>query len=178
VRERGGQSRHKTSGPSSRPSYGRFYSPYSRYIVARMAEENPGALAANVPYLGVDELGASVIVEPGLEGSNAGGRTLPAAAIKFADLTESGSESGDNEAEEPVSAGPDNANAIGEPGTSASAAEENGTVERNSPPPNCAICLSRCRRKCFTDSCMHQFCFKCLCEWSKVTSPQASKPLF
>ncbi|XP_033153350.1 E3 ubiquitin-protein ligase Topors [Drosophila mauritiana] len=133
-----------------------------------MAEENPGGLAGIVPYLGVDELGASVIVEPGSEGSNVGSRTLPAAAMKFADLTESGSESGDNEAEEPVSAGPDNANAIGEPGTSASAAEENGTVERTSPPPNCAICLSRCRRKCFTDSCMHQFCFKCLCEWSKI----------
>ncbi|XP_073813646.1 topoisomerase I-interacting protein isoform X2 [Musca autumnalis] len=37
-----------------------------------------------------------------------------------------------------------------------------------SPPPNCAICLGRCKNKCFTDSCMHQFCFKCLCEWSKV----------
>ncbi|XP_037823773.1 E3 ubiquitin-protein ligase Topors isoform X2 [Lucilia sericata] len=37
-----------------------------------------------------------------------------------------------------------------------------------SPPPNCAICLCRCKNKCFTDSCMHQFCFKCLCEWSKV----------
>uniref|UniRef100_A0A1A9WA32 E3 ubiquitin-protein ligase Topors n=1 Tax=Glossina brevipalpis TaxID=37001 RepID=A0A1A9WA32_9MUSC len=38
----------------------------------------------------------------------------------------------------------------------------------SSPPPNCAICLSRCKNKCLTDSCMHQFCFKCLCEWSKV----------
>lgn len=37
-----------------------------------------------------------------------------------------------------------------------------------SPPPNCAICLGRCKNKCFTDSCKHQFCFKCLCEWSKV----------
>ncbi|XP_037945643.1 E3 ubiquitin-protein ligase Topors-like isoform X2 [Teleopsis dalmanni] len=37
-----------------------------------------------------------------------------------------------------------------------------------SPPPNCAICLGRCKNKCFTDSCMHQFCFKCLCEWSKI----------
>uniref|UniRef100_A0A1A9VWE6 RING-type E3 ubiquitin transferase n=1 Tax=Glossina austeni TaxID=7395 RepID=A0A1A9VWE6_GLOAU len=26
----------------------------------------------------------------------------------------------------------------------------------------------RCKNKCLTDSCMHQFCFKCLCEWSKV----------
>ncbi|XP_068145916.1 E3 ubiquitin-protein ligase Topors [Drosophila tropicalis] len=85
---------------------------------------------------------------PGGGGAGGGGTlTLPAAAMKFADLTESGSESGDGE--------PD-----AEPGTSAAA--------RSSPPPNCAICLSRCRRKCFTDSCMHQFCFKCLCEWSKV----------
>lgn len=51
--------------------------------------------------------------------------------------------------------------------------ETSGNRDRNresnrSPPPNCAICLSRCKNKCFTDSCMHQFCFKCLCEWSKV----------
>ncbi|XP_055688757.1 E3 ubiquitin-protein ligase Topors [Lutzomyia longipalpis] len=37
-----------------------------------------------------------------------------------------------------------------------------------SPPPNCAICLGQCRNKSFTDSCLHQFCFKCLLEWSKV----------
>ncbi|KAL5288171.1 TOPORS family protein [Megaselia abdita] len=37
-----------------------------------------------------------------------------------------------------------------------------------SPPPNCAICLSKCKDRCFTDSCLHQFCFKCLSEWSKV----------
>lgn len=49
-------------------------------------------------------------------------------------------------------------------GTSAEAPNERAA----SPPPNCAICLGRCKNKCFTDSCMHQFCFKCLCEWSKV----------
>ncbi|XP_055704075.1 E3 ubiquitin-protein ligase Topors [Phlebotomus papatasi] len=38
----------------------------------------------------------------------------------------------------------------------------------SSPPPNCAICLGQCRNKSFTDSCLHQFCFKCLLEWSKV----------
>lgn len=38
-----------------------------------------------------------------------------------------------------------------------------------SPPPNCSICLSRVKSKCFTDSCMHQFCFNCLLEWSKVS---------
>lgn len=37
-----------------------------------------------------------------------------------------------------------------------------------SPPPNCAICLGTCTNKCFTDCCLHQFCFSCLLEWSKV----------
>ncbi|KAF2894801.1 hypothetical protein ILUMI_11374 [Ignelater luminosus] len=37
-----------------------------------------------------------------------------------------------------------------------------------SPPPKCAICLGTCTNKCFSDSCMHQFCFTCLLEWSKV----------
>lgn len=41
--------------------------------------------------------------------------------------------------------------------------------DRGSPPPNCAICLGRCRNKSFTDSCLHQFCFKCLVTWSKVS---------
>lgn len=40
---------------------------------------------------------------------------------------------------------------------------------RGSPPPNCAICLGTCRNKSFTDSCLHQFCFKCLLTWSKVS---------
>lgn len=38
-----------------------------------------------------------------------------------------------------------------------------------SPPPNCAICLGKISSKCFTNSCMHQFCFSCLLEWSKVS---------
>ncbi|XP_074027312.1 uncharacterized protein isoform X2 [Leptinotarsa decemlineata] len=38
----------------------------------------------------------------------------------------------------------------------------------SSPPPNCAICLGTFTNKCFSDSCMHQFCFKCLLEWSKI----------
>ncbi|CAG9796405.1 unnamed protein product [Diatraea saccharalis] len=38
-----------------------------------------------------------------------------------------------------------------------------------SPPPNCAICLGTCRNKSFTDSCLHQFCFKCLLTWSRVS---------
>ncbi|XP_075168148.1 topoisomerase I-interacting protein isoform X2 [Haematobia irritans] len=51
--------------------------------------------------------------------------------------------------------------------TAGTSADGNGE-RAASPPPNCAICLGRCKNKCFTDSCMHQFCFKCLCEWSKV----------
>nr|WRK57541.1 E3 protein [Recilia dorsalis] len=39
---------------------------------------------------------------------------------------------------------------------------------RSSPEPGCPICLGRLENKSFTDSCLHQFCFKCLLEWSKV----------
>ncbi|KXJ84531.1 E3 ubiquitin-protein ligase Topors [Aedes albopictus] len=39
---------------------------------------------------------------------------------------------------------------------------------RSSPPPKCAICLGKCRQKCYTDSCRHQFCYRCLLEWSKI----------
>ena len=47
--------------------------------------------------------------------------------------------------------------------------EENVSADgRQSPPPKCAICLGKCKNKSFTDSCLHQFCFKCLLEWSKV----------
>ncbi|XP_053684280.1 E3 ubiquitin-protein ligase Topors-like [Sabethes cyaneus] len=47
---------------------------------------------------------------------------------------------------------------------------EEGTAEsgRSSPPPKCAICLGKCRQKCYTDSCRHQFCYRCLLEWSKI----------
>lgn len=37
-----------------------------------------------------------------------------------------------------------------------------------SPPPSCPICLGTYKNKCFTDSCLHQFCFNCLLEWSKI----------
>lgn len=47
-------------------------------------------------------------------------------------------------------------------------AEDNQRELAGSPPPNCAICLGKISSKCFTDSCMHQFCFSCLLEWSKV----------
>lgn len=47
--------------------------------------------------------------------------------------------------------------------------EESQREAAGSPPPNCAICLGKVSSKCFTDSCMHQFCFSCLLEWSKVS---------
>lgn len=107
----------------------------------------------------VEDMASSVIVEPSPADAVVG--TLPAAAIQFADLTESGSESGDEATE-------GQSQQQQQQETSSSGAEHNTPAARSSPPPNCAICLSRCRRKCFTDSCMHQFCFKCLCEWSKI----------
>uniref|UniRef100_A0A182M9Y0 E3 ubiquitin-protein ligase Topors n=1 Tax=Anopheles culicifacies TaxID=139723 RepID=A0A182M9Y0_9DIPT len=42
------------------------------------------------------------------------------------------------------------------------------TDGRRSPPPKCAICLGKCRQRAYTNSCKHQFCFRCLLEWSKV----------
>lgn len=47
--------------------------------------------------------------------------------------------------------------------------EQQRAQDNHSPPPNCSICLGRVKSKCFTDSCMHQFCFSCLLEWSKVS---------
>ncbi|CAK9833536.1 E3 ubiquitin-protein ligase Topors [Anthophora retusa] len=37
-----------------------------------------------------------------------------------------------------------------------------------SPPPNCSICLGKLVNTSFTDSCLHQFCFTCLLQWSKI----------
>nr|XP_034832553.1 E3 ubiquitin-protein ligase Topors-like [Maniola hyperantus] len=61
----------------------------------------------------------------------------------------------------------------GSPGTTANSVKSDDSSPRHdpgrgSPPPNCAICLGTCRNKSFTDSCLHQFCFKCLLTWSKV----------
>ncbi|KAH8261115.1 hypothetical protein KR044_003605, partial [Drosophila immigrans] len=107
----------------------------------------------------VEDIASSVIVEPPAGDAI----TLPAAAIHFADLTESGSESGDEASQDEQQQQQQQQQQL-ETGASG----HNTPAARSSPPPNCAICLSRCRRKCFTDSCMHQFCFKCLCEWSKI----------
>lgn len=40
--------------------------------------------------------------------------------------------------------------------------------DRLSPDSRCVICLGRLMNKSFTDSCLHQFCFQCLLQWSKV----------
>ncbi|XP_058793439.1 E3 ubiquitin-protein ligase Topors-like [Phymastichus coffea] len=37
-----------------------------------------------------------------------------------------------------------------------------------SPPPHCSICLGKLVNTSFTDSCLHQFCFNCLLQWSKI----------
>ena len=37
-----------------------------------------------------------------------------------------------------------------------------------SSPTKCAICLGDLVNSCYTNSCMHQFCFACLLQWSKV----------
>ncbi|XP_020280572.1 E3 ubiquitin-protein ligase Topors-like isoform X2 [Pseudomyrmex gracilis] len=37
-----------------------------------------------------------------------------------------------------------------------------------SPPPSCSICLGNLVNTSFTDSCLHQFCFICLLQWSKI----------
>lgn len=41
---------------------------------------------------------------------------------------------------------------------------------RDSPDSHCVICLGKLQNKSFTDSCLHQFCFQCLLQWSKVSS--------
>uniref|UniRef100_A0A336LHR4 E3 ubiquitin-protein ligase Topors n=1 Tax=Culicoides sonorensis TaxID=179676 RepID=A0A336LHR4_CULSO len=48
------------------------------------------------------------------------------------------------------------------PDSSESESETRSDCER------CSICLGKCRNKCFTDSCLHYFCFNCLLEWSKI----------
>ncbi|XP_055608884.1 E3 ubiquitin-protein ligase Topors-like [Uranotaenia lowii] len=62
----------------------------------------------------------------------------------------------------------DNYEASGEGGSSSIAGQGETASGRNSPPPKCAICLGKCRQKCYTDSCRHQFCYRCLLEWSKI----------
>ncbi|XP_015119952.1 E3 ubiquitin-protein ligase Topors [Diachasma alloeum] len=52
-----------------------------------------------------------------------------------------------------------------EPTASASPGERGGA---NSPTPECSICLGHLVNTSFTDSCLHQFCFTCLLQWSKI----------
>ncbi|EDW02715.1 GH22136 [Drosophila grimshawi] len=125
-------------------------------------------LYAEVPPF-LEDVAASVIVEPTAVGGGVGGGgggPLPPAAIQFADLTESGSESDEHQQHQQQQSQENDSSSVGGGGNGAG--QSTTPAARSSPPPNCAICLSRCRRKCFTDSCMHQFCFKCLCEWSKI----------
>lgn len=46
--------------------------------------------------------------------------------------------------------------------------ENNERSDAASPPPNCSICLGKLVNTSFTDSCLHQFCFTCLLQWSKI----------
>lgn len=39
----------------------------------------------------------------------------------------------------------------------------------SSPVTNCSICLDGLTNKCYTDSCLHLFCFECLKRWSFVS---------
>ncbi|XP_032788026.1 E3 ubiquitin-protein ligase Topors isoform X2 [Daphnia magna] len=39
---------------------------------------------------------------------------------------------------------------------------------RSSPDSSCSICLGRHENKSYTNNCLHEFCFTCLLEWSKV----------
>ena len=41
---------------------------------------------------------------------------------------------------------------------------------QSSPDATCAICLGEREEQCCTDTCLHQFCFSCLVEWTKVKS--------
>jgi E3 ubiquitin-protein ligase Topors len=65
-----------------------------------------------------------------------------------------------------ASTGPD------EPIKSEGMVQSPDTSERSnsaaSPPPNCSICLGKLINTSFTDSCLHQFCFTCLLQWSKI----------
>ncbi|EGI62177.1 E3 ubiquitin-protein ligase Topor [Acromyrmex echinatior] len=46
--------------------------------------------------------------------------------------------------------------------------DNNERSDAASPPPNCSICLGKLVNTSFTDSCLHQFCFTCLLQWSKI----------
>ncbi|XP_043238489.1 E3 ubiquitin-protein ligase Topors-like [Amphibalanus amphitrite] len=46
--------------------------------------------------------------------------------------------------------------------------EGSSSPGRASPDSACPICLGKLDNKAFSDGCMHQFCFTCIVEWSKV----------
>ncbi|XP_057373342.1 E3 ubiquitin-protein ligase Topors-like isoform X2 [Daphnia carinata] len=51
------------------------------------------------------------------------------------------------------------------PSTSCPSSPDSG---RSSPGSSCSICLGRHENKSYTNNCLHEFCFTCLLEWSKV----------
>ncbi|KAM7342173.1 topoisomerase I-interacting protein isoform 2-T2 [Cochliomyia hominivorax] len=119
----------------------------------------PGSAAAEMEPNNLSQSAARVVAnnQANIAAESAPAATTQALVERNLDLKLPilSSSSSDSEIEEP-------ANSLA--GTSAKQEGERAA----SPPPNCAICLGRCKNKCFTDSCKHQFCFKCLCEWSKV----------
>lgn len=52
--------------------------------------------------------------------------------------------------------------------TAAATTNDDRSDGANSPPPNCSICLGKLVNTSFTDSCLHQFCFTCLLQWSRI----------
>ena len=52
---------------------------------------------------------------------------------------------------------------------SSSESDDMKSPSRDSQDSNCVICLGKLQNKSFTDSCLHQFCFQCLLQWSKVS---------
>ena len=34
---------------------------------------------------------------------------------------------------------------------------------------NCSICLGKLKERSLTDLCLHEFCYSCLLQWSKVS---------
>jgi len=40
------------------------------------------------------------------------------------------------------------------------------TIPNEAGNPNCPVCLYRIQQRAYTDSCLHEFCFPCIREWS------------
>ena len=61
----------------------------------------------------------------------------------------------------------------GTPTTSKTSDKETDTVKRDSEDLDplddncCSICIDEIKEMCYTDTCLHRFCFSCLSEWVK-----------